>query len=216
VLLVVLGAVVTVAGVSEYLTRRAIERRYQQVVDEREQIELRFRSIALTHNELKQQVAQERQRAETLAAQLAQKSQQLETAVARLNEEERTMAKLQERLSTMEQHMERLQGELALAIRRVSEEAEDGPVQLERIVVSTGGQPGLQGRVLSVHDEWKFVVMSLGWDSVKIGDAVSIFRDDELLGKARIERVQEGVSAATLFPEWEDAEIEINDIVRVL
>jgi len=207
---------VATAAVAESLSRRATDRRYRRVLEEQGQLEMRFRSIALTHNQLKQQVVEEQRRAEALSEQLAQKSTQLDEAVTRLKEEERTMAKLQERLSTMEAHMERLQGELVVAIRQASDRAEGGPVQLERILVSTGGQPGLQGRVLSVHQEWKFIVMSLGWDSVQIGDDVSVFRNDQLLGKARIERVQEGVSAASLLPEWEGAEIHINDIVRVL
>jgi hypothetical protein len=67
-----------------------------------------------------------------------------------------------------------------------------------------------------VHKEWSFVVVSLGWNSVKIGDTISILRDDRLLAKAKVERVQEDVSAATLLPDWQDVEVAVNDLVQVL
>ena len=73
-----------------------------------------------------------------------------------------------------------------------------------------------QGRVISVHSEWQFVVTNLGWDAVDVGEVVSIYRQDKLLAKARIERVQERASAATLLPEWLHAEVQVNDVVRVL
>ena len=59
-------------------------------------------------------------------------------------------------------------------------------------------------------------MIDLGWDAVRIGDTVSIVRNGQLLAKARIDRVQEGVSAATLLSDWETAEIHVNDLVRVL
>jgi hypothetical protein len=80
-------------------------------------------------------------------------------------------------------------------------------------------QPGAaedeaRGHVLSVNPQWKFVVFDLGWDAVRIGEVVSIYRNEELLGKARVERVQEKVSAATLLPDWAKTEVRVNDIVR--
>jgi hypothetical protein len=60
------------------------------------------------------------------------------------------------------------------------------------------------------------VVISLGWDAVRIGDVVSIFRGNQLQAKAKIERVQEGVCAATVLPDWKTDALELNDVARVL
>ena len=75
---------------------------------------------------------------------------------------------------------------------------------------------GLEGRVVSVYPDWKFVVIDLGWDVVKVGDVVSIYRKDQLLGKARIERVQEQACAATVLPDWNITAIQVNDAARIL
>jgi hypothetical protein len=85
-------------------------------------------------------------------------------------------------------------------------------------VVSRASDPetAFAGRVISFNPQWRFVVMDLGWDAVNIGDVVSIYRREQLLGKARVERVQEAVSAASLLPDSFEAEIEINDVVRLL
>ena len=83
-------------------------------------------------------------------------------------------------------------------------------------MVSRDTSAALQGRVISVHPEWDFVVIDLGWDAVKIGDTVSIVRNDELLAKAKVERVQEGVCAAAVMPEWDAKTIQINDRVQLL
>jgi hypothetical protein len=67
-----------------------------------------------------------------------------------------------------------------------------------------------------VHPDWRFVVVSLGWNQLRIGDTVSIFRDEKLLAKAKVERVQEDLAAVTLLPEWQPETIQINDVVKPL
>ena len=94
--------------------------------------------------------------------------------------------------------------------------APDAAVELERVLVSSDGASPLQGRVISVHPEWNFVVIDLGWDAVKIGDTISILRNEAVLAKAKVERVQEGVSAAAVLPEWDADGIEVNDRAQLL
>jgi len=163
----------------------------------------------------------EQQRAGQLSAALTEKDRVLQQTMARLAHEDLMTQELQDRLLAMQRQFDQAQGELAVALQSRTAEtsgAGGGMVQLEKVVVS---QPALadsasQGHVVSVHPEWKFVVIDLGWDAVRIGDVVSIYRDEELLGKARVERVQEKVSAVTLLPDWMQTEVRVNDIVRVL
>ena len=75
---------------------------------------------------------------------------------------------------------------------------------------------GLNGRIVSVHADWNFVVIDLGWDNVQIGDQVSIVRNGEVLAEAQIARVQEAVSAATVMPAWSAEAIQVNDQVDLL
>ena len=119
----------------------------------------------------------------------------------------------------MEQQLAQAQGELSLVLQEKKGAAADGVggIQLERVVISTESkQAGSRGRVVSIDDDWRFVVVNLGWNIVKIGDTISIFRQDELQAKARVERVQEGVAAASLLPKWDNADVQVNDVVRFL
>ena len=218
-LLAVLAVVVTVAAVGEHLGRRRIERRYQASLEARQQLERQVSGILATHQRLTDELATQRQRNGELSEAIAAKSAELEHAVGRLAEESRTIRELQQDLRIQEQQMAQVQAELSSALQRAQASAEAAPeaaVELERVMVSGAGTPTFQGRVISVHPEWNFVVVDLGWDAVKIGDTISILRNNAFLAKAKIERVQEGVSAAALMPEWSAAEIQVNDRAQLL
>lgn len=213
------GIVLAGAAAGEHLFRRVVERRYQAAVASREALERQYAEALATYDRVTQELAAERQKAQGLAQALAAKDAQLDEAVGRLTEEAQTIRELQMRLAAMQGQMDQLQGELALALQRgagAPEAQAAGAVQLERILVGDATAAGQQGRVVSVHPQWSFVVVDLGWNAVRIGDTVSIFRNDQLIAKARVERVQEGVSAATLLPEWGRAEIQVNDVARLL
>lgn len=219
VVMAVSGTVVLGAAAAAQVARRAAERRYQGAVEARQQLELRFGEMLGTHEQVKSHLKREQEHSQELTQALAAMRSRLEEAVGRLTDETRQVRELQTRLASMQEQMDRLQGELAVALQTEwREPAKEGaePVELERIVVSDARSPGLNGRVLSVHEQWNFVVIDLGWDTVKIGDLISILRDDQVLAKARVERVQEGVAAATVLPEWKSSDIRVNDLVKLL
>lgn len=218
ILLIGLGLALVGAAVGEHGYRRLIQQRYRQSVEATQQLEHQFAGMVRTHTRLTDDLAKERQRAQTLSAQVAERSAQLEETTARLAQEAQTIRELQLRLAAMEQQMGQLQGELSVALQRdeAADTAGSSAVQLERILVSQDGSSNLEGRVISVHRQWNFVVIDFGWDAVQVGDTVSIVRNEELLAKAKVERVQEGMSAATILPEWETAKIQVNDRALLL
>ena len=205
-------------AIREHTIRRIVERRYHEAVEARHQLERRVNTVLSTHDQLTSSLTNEQRRSQELSEALASTRAQLEQAVGRLAEETKSAQELQLRVAAMHTQMDQLQGELALTLQERQRQALVGPppVQLDRIVVSDPAAKGLRGRVLSVHRDWNFVVIDLGWDDVKIGDTVSIFRNDQLLAKARVERVQEKVCAATILPEWAAGSIQVNDLARVL
>ena len=213
------GVILTGIAAGEDVARRIITRRYHQMVEARRQLELQVGEMVATHEQLKNDLGQAQQRSQELTEALAQTRTQLESAVGRLTQEARTGRELQQRLGSVQQQMEQLQGELAVTLQSRQAKpaaANEVAVQLERVVVSDADAEALKGRIVSIHKDWNFVVIDLGWDAVRIGDMVSILRNGQLLAKARVDRVQEGVCAATILPEWETAEIRINDLVRIL
>jgi hypothetical protein len=219
---VIIGIVATgLVGiiVAEHVIRRSVERRYQDLLGRQRQFEMEYAQMAATHHSLTTHLEEEQRRSQELAGALAATRAKLEETVGRLTEESRNAGELKMRLASVQEQMDQLQGELVTALHdRVSGQGEEPqqPVQLERVVVSSADAAGVQGRIVSVHQDWNFVIINLGWDAVRIGDTVSIMRDDQMLAQARIERVQEGVCAASVLPEWDTGDIRVNDLARLL
>ena len=212
------------AGVgAEWVARQQLERRYQMALETRRHLELAMGELRAERDRLAGQLVGEQQRADGLVAELTSKDEELQRTMDRLAQEERTVQDLRGKLFAMEHQFDQVQGELAVTLQERPTPTAQAPtphqtVELEKVVVTHPLSPdgGLQGRVISIDAEWKFVVIDLGWDVVRIGDVISIYRQDQLLGKARVERVQEQVSAATLLPEWNADVIQVNDVVRAL
>ena len=218
IVFMVLGLSLIGALVGEHVSRRLVVRRVKSLVEGRQQLESQVRGMLASHQQLTGDLAKERQRTQELSAAVTEKNTQLDKAVARLAEEERAVRELHVRVATMQQRMDQLQGELAMTIQErkgPAKSASTSAVELQRIVVSSAETPAPQGHVLAVHRDWNFVVVDLGWDVVKIGDTISIFRDQALLAKAQVERVQEGIAAATILPQWQAADVHINDRVQL-
>ena len=214
---ILFGVGLAAVFIGEVAVRIHLEREYRQAIKNRQRLELQVAELRTEREQLANTLEQEHQRIEGLAQELSVKDRELQRTLVRLNEEQRTIEALQQKMGAMQRQMDLLQGELALALQqRIAPSAgASHAVQLEKVVVNnTPASAMAQGRVLSVHPEWKFVVIDLGWDTVQIGDVLSIYRHDQLLGKARVERVQEQAAAATVLPEWEQNEIAVNDIVR--
>lgn len=217
------GAVIAAAAVigiaiREHLIRRKVERQYTESVTARQQLERQVAEVIATHESVKTELQTERTRNQELTQALSAAQQQLEEASTKIEEEQQNARKLQVRVSALQQQMEQLQGELSVALQERSggQAKGPGPVQLERIVVSDERNMNSRGRVVSVHGQWNFVVVDLGWDAVKIGDTLAIFRNEQLTAKARIDRVQEGVCAATILPGWNTDSIRVNDVAKAL
>ena len=221
--LVLVGSSVALAAVAvgQWAGHRQLERRYRESLQARRQLELEAGQLRADRDRLAATVTQEQQRVAQLSSAMSAKDTELQQGLQRLLQEERIIQELQGRLLAMQLQFDRLQGELAATLeeRPAGAPASQGRmIELEKVVVthSAAPAPGLQGRVLSVNPEWRFVVIDLGWDVVNIGDVVSIYRNDQLLGKARVERVQEQVCAAALLPEWVESHVQVNDVVRIL
>ena len=214
-------AALAVAWAVESTARRRISGRYQQALHTARQLELQFAEVQTERDRLARIAETERDRSDELAATLATKDEQLQGVISRLSQEETLIEDLQQQLVAMQTQLDGMQGELSASlqtkntIRKTA--SRQNPVELERVIVSDGSsESALQGRVVSVHPEWQFVVINLGWDTVNVGDMVSIYHGSQLIGRARVERVQEQISAAGLLPDSVKGEVQVDDLVRVL
>ncbi len=74
----------------------------------------------------------------------------------------------------------------------------------------------LTGHILSVNEEWGFVVLDIGLNQgLNVGGAheMIVYRNGSLVGKVKITKVEPSISIADVMPEWKQADIQPGDTV---
>ena len=88
-------------------------------------------------------------------------------------------------------------------------------IELEKIVIKTTHE--LIGKVLAFDKEHAFVVVDLGsGNNLKLGDILSVYRNDKFIGKVQVEKVEEKSAAAAILSPWKNVEFKENDGVKKL
>lgn len=82
------------------------------------------------------------------------------------------------------------------------EKRQGGSIKLEKIVIGAAREDeALEGEIVSVDRKFKFLIIDHGQrQGVKIGDIFSCFYKDREIGRVKIEKVYESVSAANFLP----------------
>ena len=74
-------------------------------------------------------------------------------------------------------------------------------IELEKIVIKSSYE--LAGKVLAIDKEHGFVVTDLGNENnLKLGDILSVYRNDVFIGRVRIEKFEGTSSAAVVLSPW--------------
>ena len=210
--LLVVTAVSLLSGISSYLWKEREMRRRMYV---EESLFRTSRAKFLAEKELET----EKGRAAILERQLVAMQRTNRFTLARLRGLERKFTNLREeftRINTskrsLESEIEALQGQLHLANSTTKGIRE---VDLGQIVVSAA--PNLEGKVIAVNRPFQFVVIDLGnHHNLPVGAVLSIYRQNDFVGRIQVEEVRESVSACRILPEWSHQEIKENDLVKEL
>lgn len=158
--------------------------------------------------EVEKELRAEKGETKVLRVELDQKERQLKSAAIRLEKEIAARRQAETQLVMLRQEKNNLERKMK-KFRRESEF-----VELGEIVVETTS--GSAGEILEVNKQHNFVVASLGRrDDIKIGDILFIYRQDNLVGKARAEKIKEEVCAAAILPDWQNAQFKEKDMVKV-
>ncbi|MDP3722832.1 MAG: hypothetical protein Q8R91_04970, partial [Candidatus Omnitrophota bacterium] len=101
-------------------------------------------------------------------------------------------------------------------------------VELDKVRVTSEGEgagptaaaaPGgsENGQIIVVNRDYDFVVMNLGKNQgLSIGQEFQIVRGEVVLGKVKVEKVYEELSAAAILPESDKSSIREGDAVKAL
>jgi hypothetical protein len=154
------------------------------------------------------------ERRRTAQAQLAveTKNREVDALVARLTGEQATSTQLRQALAEHQRQLSALQTDLVLAQQRATA---TGAVEIARITVPIHTRAARSlAKVVAVNPEWSFVVFDAGWDQVNIGDVLSVYRQEALIARVQVERVQQRLAAARVLPAYPVDAIAIDDQVQ--
>lgn len=99
--------------------------------------------------------------------------------------------------------------------------ARDKTENLDKIIVTSSDvndeirahKPPLVTEVLSVNQEYKFLVLNVGLpDGVALGDIFEIFHNDILIGRVRVEKVHDTLSAADFLNGFKKSKVREGDV----
>ena len=75
----------------------------------------------------------------------------------------------------------------------------------------------LEGQVIVVNREYDFIVMNIGKNhGLAVGQEFQIVRGSQVLGKVKVEKIYNELSAAAILPESNKALIREGDAVKAL
>lgn len=123
-------------------------------------------------------------------------------------------------------NLEQAKGELE---SKLTELSAGGPtVELDKVRVTSEGEgtgpaaaaaPGgpANGQIIVVNRDYDFVVMNLGKNQgLSIGQEFQIVRGETVLGKVKVEKIYDELSAAAILPDSDKSSIREGDVVRAL
>lgn len=172
------------------------------------QVEDREQEIARLNKDLEQAKTQQKQAADQVAELQAERDRTKQ----QLGELEKAKSDLETKIAQLS---ERPTVELDKVVVGDQPSIASGSVPAPGIAAA-GQSPG-SGQVVVVNREYDFIVMNIGKNhGLSIGQEFKIVRGSEVLGKVKVEKVYDELSAAAILPESKKENIREGDAVVAL
>ena len=115
---------------------------------------------------------------------------------------------LDDKFATLDQEKKVLNEQLV----KIEKEKKDLEAKLN---AETKPSSSLTGHILSVNEEWGFVVLDIGLNQgLNVGNhEMIVYRNGSFVGKIKITKVEPSISIADVLPEWKQADIQPGDTV---
>jgi len=220
------------------------QRDLKTVAQAKEDLERRAAYSEKLANSLSQDLVREKSDKEALRAQLEKVRQDNMDMAARIKDLEDTKTTLYRKIDSVDQDRKSLAnkikdtestltqkvGEIVSmkkdletydAERKTAVVSGSRTVELAPIVVNnnkeTSSTPALTGRVLSINQENKFIVMDLGENQgVRMDDGFGIYRSGEYIGRADVIQLRKDISAADIKDVAQGKDIKVGDVVKAI
>lgn len=237
-----IAAIAMVFGIQERDKRQAKERELRQALIENEDLEGRLEETQLAKTKAEEDLTRTRKdlvqskedlakaiEAQTaLAKSVEEREQEIDRLTKDLAQSQGAAKGMTDKLTQLQTERDTLKQEVAELASKVMEisNANQPTIELEKVRVTDSqgstatGQPGAaaqDGEVVVVNREYDFIVMNLGRNhGLSVGQEFQVVRGDQVLGRVKVEKVYDELSAATILPESQKESIREGDNVRPL
>ena len=168
---------------------------------------------------LEEEIVAERRAKDELAQNLSEKEKEMERLSTSLEDSKREVNNMTSSIEKLREENKTIQAELA-QLRFAKEQLEEnmqelvsGGVGLKPVIVKP--KAGIEGQVLVVNKEFDFVVTNIGRENmIEQGMILTVLRNNNPIGKIKVEEVYDNMSAAIILPEYKQAGIKEDDHVR--
>lgn len=242
----VVAAIAIVLQMQEREKRQAKERELQEAVIENEELQGRLQEtqqakarleeeFTRTRGELsktQEQLVKAVEEQTALSKSVEERQQEINHLTSNLTEARSEAKQISAQLAEIQAERDAMKQQLAELETKLSELS--GPseptVELEKVLVRDdqaqtrelasvldAPQGSADGQILVVNREYDFIVMNLGKNhGLSIGQEFQVIRGNQVLGKVKVEKVYDELSAAAILPESQKDNIREGDNVRAL
>ncbi len=175
--------------------------------------------------DLAQSVEDRQHEIDRLSKDMEQLRQERETMVSQASQLKGQQSSLQSQVTELEKAKSDLES-------KVMELSQQPTVELDRVVVGQGGEGAAatasgeaaampasasHGQVLVVNREYDFIVVNMGKNQgLQIGQEFQVVRGEEVLGRVKVEKVYDELSAAAILPQSKKDAIREGDLVKAI
>ena len=246
VLAIGVAAAAIVLGMKEREQRQAKERELRQALIENEDLQSHLKDIqqakakmegelARVHKELTQSqedLAKAAEEKTTLAKSIEDREKEIDRLAKELAHSKDDAKGISSQLSQLQSERDAMKQQVAELQSKVMDlsSASRPTVELDKVLVkdeagqvreasatSGSSKPTADGQVVVVNREYDFIVMNIGKNhGLSVGQEFQIIRDNQVLGRVKVDKVYDELSAAAILPESQKDNIREGDNVRAL
>lgn len=181
---------------------------------------------AFIFNKQNMVIAKEREKRFATESLLDKRQYQLDFALNKLEYTASARGKKEDALSSIQKEKRSLERQLQIYAERLHKgepeviiftnselPADRSPESLAREVM--GRDNPLDGKIIGVNEECSKVILNLGKQSgAKLGDALSIYRDNRFIGSVKVVEIESSTCIANVLPRWRGVKFRENDQVE--
>jgi predicted RNase H-like nuclease (RuvC/YqgF family) len=168
-------------------------------------VEDREREIGRLTKEM-DQIRSERDR---ISAKLSDLQSERDTVQRQVAELEKAKGELESKV------MELSGGQPLVELEKVRVSGESLPSAAGTVVPASTALGPSQGQVVVINREYDFIVMNLGKNQgLTVGQEFDVVRGEEILGRVKVEKVYDELSAAAILPDSRKDQIREGDTVK--